>query len=83
MESQERKLDRLTIQIREYWENKGKYEWNIEFKNWDNESFKFKLRPDIATRYISLIADDVVISATDLWDRLLQSLTDQWMIPPK
>lgn len=59
-EEPEKKLDR--------------YEGSIEFENGDNEMFRFKIRPDLADRYIQLISEDVVTSATELGERLIKSL---------
>lgn len=53
---------------------KDRYEGMIKFENEDSESFSFKVKPDMAQRYIDLIANDIVTAATGLGERLKESL---------
>lgn len=53
---------------------KDRYEGMIKFENGDKESFSFRVKPDMAERYISLISQDIVTAASDLGDRLIESL---------
>lgn len=68
------KLKSLRIAFAEYGEDKGKYSGVIEFENGDSESFKFKIRPNMAQPYIDLIAVDIVRGASSLGERLIKSL---------
>lgn len=51
-----------------------RYEGMITFENDEKESFSFKVKPDMAAKYIALISDDIVIAATGLGERLKESL---------
>jgi hypothetical protein len=53
---------------------KDRYEGMIEFENDEKESFSFKVKPDMAQKYIDLIANDIVTAATGLGERLKESL---------
>lgn len=44
------------------------------FSNGEYESFRFKVYPEMADRYIQLIAQDVVKGAESLGNDLLESL---------
>ena len=68
------KLDSIEIGFQKWGEDKGKYCGNIQFSNGENESFKFKIRPDLADKYIKLISTDIVIAADSLAERLIDSL---------
>jgi hypothetical protein len=68
------KLSSIKIDFMTYGENKGKYEGKITFDNGEYESFTFKIRPDMAERYINLMAADIVTSANELGERLIESL---------
>jgi len=59
-ENPEKKLDR--------------YEGKITFENNEQESFTFRVKPDMAKKYIDLIAIDIVTAATGLGERLKESL---------
>jgi hypothetical protein len=61
-------------QLKGYGEHKGKYVGLVRFQNDEYESFQFNIRPDIATRYIELISQDLVIAASELGDNLIKSL---------
>lgn len=68
------KLRNLSLEFNIWGDDKGKYTGDITFSNGENESFSFKIKPDMAERYIDLIADDVVRGARSLSDRLIKSL---------
>ncbi|MDD5649067.1 MAG: hypothetical protein PHF86_01430 [Candidatus Nanoarchaeia archaeon] len=53
---------------------KDRYEGMIKFENDESESFSFKIKPDMANKYIGLIAQDIVTAATGLGERLKESL---------
>lgn len=67
-------LDEIKLEFQAYGPNKGSYTGSVRFQNGDHESFKFNIRPDMAQRYIDLIADDVVKGAESLGSRLVESL---------
>ena len=71
---QEWKLQKIELEFQRWGENKGKYAGSIEFANGENESFRFNVRPDLAQPYIDLMAKDIVIAASGLADRLMESL---------
>ena len=71
---QEWKLDKITIEFQSFGEHKGKYAGMIRFQNGDFESFQFKVRPEIAEKYIQLLSGDIVKSASELGDKLIESL---------
>lgn len=72
--TEEWQLTKLEIEFNSWGEDKGKYTGSIRFDNGECESFKFKVRPNMAHDYIKLIAGDVVLAAESLGDRLIQSL---------
>ena len=55
-------------------QKKDRYEGSIEFENGVNESFSFAVKPNMAEKYISLIADDVIDAAQQLGNRLALSI---------
>lgn len=55
-------------------ERQDRYEGMIQFENDDQESFSFKVKADMAQKYIDLIANDIVISANGLGEKLKESL---------
>jgi len=77
--NEQRYLNSIRIRFCDYWENKDKYTWEVEFKNWEKNSFSFNVWPEIANRYIELISEDVVKWASELWNKLKQSLVEQWL----
>lgn len=53
---------------------KDRYEGTISFENEESETFSFRVKPDMAQKYIDLIAQDIVLAATGLGERLKESL---------
>ncbi len=68
------RLEKIEFEFKSYGENKGKYEGKIRFQNGEYESFCFKIRPEMAEKYIAIMSSDIVSSATDLGERLKKSL---------
>ena len=68
------KLKDIRFSFMEYGENKGKYEGKITFENGDQESFSFKLKPEMCNQYISLMSNDIKQSANELGEKLIKSL---------
>jgi hypothetical protein len=71
---QEWKLDKIELEFQRWGEHKGKYCGSIKFSNGENESFQFNFHPGLAQPYIDLMAKDIVIAASGLADRLMESL---------
>lgn len=69
------KLQRLDIEFQEYGDYKGKYVGKIKFASRENEAFMFNLTPEDTQRYIELVSDKLVNSASHLGDKLLASLS--------
>lgn len=74
------RLKQIIISLNNWGKDKGTYEGSVEFENGLEESFKFKIRKDIAGRYISLISEDIVKGADNLANKLLDSLKKQGLI---
>ena len=55
-------------------EKHDRYEGIIKFENDERESFSFRVKPDMAQKYIDLIANDIITAATGLGERLKESL---------
>lgn len=68
------RLESIRLDFQSYGEHKGKYTGKISFQNGESESFSFKIHPDMAERYIHLMSKDIVTSASDLGNRLIESL---------
>ncbi len=68
------KLDTLRLHYQDYGENKGKYIGKIKFSNGEEESFEFKITPEMAQRYFKLINKEIVKSAESLSSKLMKSL---------
>lgn len=71
---QQWKLQKIELEFQTYGEHKGKYCGSIYFTNGEHESFRFNVKPNMAQPYIDLIAEDIVIAASGLADRLMESL---------
>ena len=75
------RLQKIEIEFKHGWSHekdpekqKDRYEGKITFTNEESESFSFKVKPNMAQKYIDLIATDIVIAATGLGERLKESL---------
>ena len=68
------KLQSIKIDFMEYGEDKGKYAGKIEFSNKEDESFVFKLRPEMVRPYLNLIGREVVSTANELGEKLINQL---------
>lgn len=68
------RLDSIKLEFQNYGEEKGKYTGKITFQNGEYESFSFKIRPEMAERYIQVLSKDIVNSASQLGERLTESL---------
>jgi hypothetical protein len=51
-----------------------RYEGRIRFENGEYEYFQFRVSPDMANKYISLIAEDIVLAASGLGERVKLSI---------
>ena len=54
-----------------------RYEGKIVFENNEEESFSMRVKPDMAQKYIDLIASDIVEAATGLGERIKESIVNQ------
>lgn len=75
------KLNKIEIEFKKGYDFKDdpiekidRYEGKISFENDEKESFQFRVKPDMAQKYIDLIATDIVTAATGLGERLKESL---------
>lgn len=68
------RLESIKLDFINWGENKGKYEGMIRFQNGEYEQFSFKIRPEMAEKYIQLLSGDIVKSAESLGERLIDSL---------
>ena len=68
------RLQKIELEFKRWGEEKGTYAGTISFENDENEMFRFKIRPDLAEPYITLIAADIVKGADLLAQRLIESL---------
>ena len=68
------RVGRINLRFIDFGEDAGKYTGSIEFEKGREESFKFKIQPDMASKYIELLADDIVNSADNLAQDLVKSL---------
>lgn len=67
-------LNSLTISLQKYGEFQGKYVGKIEFQNKTNEAFMFNLSPEKTAKYIQLVSEELVSSASALGQDLMVSL---------
>jgi hypothetical protein len=68
------KLKSLSIDFKEYGDYKGKYLGKIKFENEREESFQFAIEPEMAERYLKVLAKDIVRSADELTKELTKNL---------
>lgn len=71
------RLKEITIKFQKGYSHEksvDRYEGKISFENGEDESFSFRVRPDMAENYIHLMSKDIVTSASDLGNRLIESL---------
>lgn len=71
------KLKEITIRFAKGYKHENsvdRYEGKISFENGEDESFSFRVRPDMAENYIHLMSKDIVTSANALGERLIESL---------
>lgn len=75
------KLDEIKIEFKSGWSFEkdpekriDRYEGTISFRNGESEYFRFRIKPNMAQAYIELLANDIVSSATNLGERLKESL---------
>jgi hypothetical protein len=68
------KLKSMSIRFMEYGEYSGKYVGQMEFNNKQSEAFTFNIRPEMAGEYLRLLKAEVVRSASELGEKLAQSL---------
>lgn len=73
-DEKEWKLDKIELEMKGWGPDEGKYVGSVRFQNGDYESFKFRIRPDMAEAYIALIAEDLVKGADNLAQDLVKSL---------
>lgn len=74
LKSDDWRLDKIEIEFERFGEFKGKYTGSVRFQNGEYENFSFKINPDMAGKYIDLIAVEVVRGAESLGERLIESL---------
>lgn len=71
------RLKEITIKFQKGYNHEksvDRYEGKISFENGEDESFSFRVRPNMAENYIHLMSKDIVTSASDLGNRLIESL---------
>lgn len=68
------KLKDLSIRFQEYGEFKGKYVGQMQFTNREQEAFTFNVSAERTEQLLNLIKDQLVDTASNLGERLLQSL---------
>lgn len=71
------KLKSLSIEFKKgysFEQSEDRYEGFIKFENNENESFQFKIRPDMANDYIKLISEEIINNAESLSSKLIDSL---------
>ncbi len=73
-EDQNWKLKSLNIELNGYGDYVGKYTGKVRFENRENEAFIFSLSPEDTQKYINLVSEKLVDSASHLGNKLLASL---------
>lgn len=74
MDNNQWRLESIRLHYQEYGEHKGKYTGEVKFENKQQESLSFKISPEKSNQFLLLIKDLVVESASELGDKLIQSL---------
>jgi hypothetical protein len=67
-------LKSLTISFQEWGEFKGMYVGKIEFTNGSKDAFTFTLSNEETADYLSIIANKVGLSASQLGQKIVESL---------
>lgn len=73
------KLQTLTIEFMGYGEFRGKYVGKIKFDNGNNDAFTFTLSVDECMQYLSLIQKKVGQHASELGDKITESLKEIYL----
>ena len=73
-QSKQWRLEKIEVELETFGPNKGRYVGKIKFSNTDWESFSFNLTPEKTNDYINLIRQEVVNSAEELGQSLVESL---------
>ena len=70
------KIDKLTIEMENWGENKGKYIAKVRLKDGNNELFVV-LNPDISGRLLPLVVDELCNAAADYANELRRKLSKE------
>lgn len=70
------KIDKLTIEMENWGENKGKYIAKVRLKDGNNELFVV-LNPDISGRLLPLVVDELCSAAADYANELRRKLSKE------
>ncbi len=68
------RLESLNISFQTWGDYKGKYVGKVRFNNRDEEAFMFNLTPEDTEKYLQLINEKLVLTASHLGDKLLASM---------
>lgn len=68
------RLKRIDISLRDYGEHKGKYFGKIQFENDKEEMFSFNLSPEENQKFLDLISEKVVSTASEMGQLLANSI---------
>jgi len=74
------RLYKIELSLGTFGKDKGKYTGTVRFGNGEFESFSFKIRQDMAGKYIALISEDLVKGADNLANSLMESLKKQGLL---
>ena len=75
------KIDKLTIEMENWGENKGKYIAKVRLKDGNNELFVV-LNPDISGRLLPLVVDELCSAAADYANSLRCKLRETCVAQP-
>ena len=67
-------LERITISRKTWWDDAGKYSWEITFSSKEWNKFTVALDNERTKQYLAIIADDITRSAIDLWNTIRATL---------